>query len=304
MLDPSAHAGSADFQKFLDLASQGSVTEAGFQECFGLTFAEGEKALSNYVRETLRTPLEILPKISIPKTSFKPRQATKAEIFRIKGELERLEAGYVRRQNPAFSKMYLEQSLRTFQSATSEADRKDPRLLAAEGLSESEANHTARARELLEAATHSGVVRPAAYCELARLRLAEARAHPLGPDGKLSVTQTAAVLGPLFTARQQHPPLAEVYTLIAETWSNSAFVSTRRELAVLDEGVRLFPGDTTLIFAATSVHAQRGFIREASQFAQLGEKIAGPDEAARNRFVQLQATLNRSQVQRDAARKP
>lgn len=292
MLDPKAHNGPSHFQEFLDRSSRARVTETDFRDCFGADFVTTQMAMNVYLRVSLHQPLALSPRTPAPpEYTLHPRQATKTEIARIKGELERLEANSVRTRFPEFAEKYLEQSLRTL-SQSSIADTRDPRLLAALGLSQVDAGQGAAARKSLEAAAQAGVIRPRVYCELARLRLAEARSRPLGDGGKLSAAQTAAVLEPLFTARKQQPQLAEVYTLIAETWSSSAFPSTRRELAVLDEGVRLFPGDTALIFSVASVHAQRGYETEAANLAEFGQKIAGGDETARLRFTQLLATLH------------
>ena len=53
------------------------------------------------------------------------------------------------------------------------------------------------------------------------MRFAEAAAKPAETQARFSAEQTVAVLTPLFTARTQTPPLAEVYELIAEAWARS-----------------------------------------------------------------------------------
>jgi hypothetical protein len=93
----------------------------------------------------------------------------------------------------------------------------------------------------------------------------------------------ASVLTPLFTARKTPPPMAEVYSLIAETWSLSAAPPQEEHLEVVLEGVRTFPRDTALVMRATLLAAKRGFPERAAELARLGMKVAR-DSGEKDRF--------------------
>jgi hypothetical protein len=141
----------------------------------------------------------------------------------------------------------------------------------------------------LEAAASARAVRPRAYLELARLRLAEAQAHP-AEGGRLSADQTATVLQPLFTARSQPPPLPEVYEAIAETWSVCSVTPGESHLAVIDEGVRYFPRNAALVYQDAALKVRSGLIAEAGSLINLGLRIAA-DGPTRAKFESLKANL-------------
>lgn len=147
-----------------------------------------------------------------------------------------------------------------------------------------------RARKFLEAAARAKAVRATAYLELARLRLAEAAAQPGAPDGRLSEKQTAAVLGPLFTARSEPPALPEVYDTVAEVWDRTAATPTPENLAVLDEGVRHFPLDATLVYRDAALKTKIGLTAQAAALVDHGLRLA-PDPATRGKFEALRAKL-------------
>ena len=119
-------------------------------------------------------------------------------------------------------------------------------------------------------------MRPRANQELARLRLAEFLARPAGAGGRIDTAQTARVLEALFAARGAAPPLAEVYELIADTWTASDALPTLRHLAVLDEGVRLFPRRVPLVRKAAGLYARHGHAEQADALIALGLRVAAP----------------------------
>jgi hypothetical protein len=65
---------------------------------------------------------------------------------------------------------------------------------------------------------------------------------------------------------------------------------TAGNLAVLDEGVRLFPRDTALIFSTAALKARAGFGPEADTLITLGLRVAA-DGATRAKFENLKASL-------------
>ncbi|HUR57955.1 MAG TPA: hypothetical protein VM029_09625, partial [Opitutaceae bacterium] len=183
------------------------------------------------------------------------------------------------------------QARRTLKRGYDRGER-DPRLLAVLGLCESEAGDEVAAREYLEAAVRIGPVRPRANYELARLRLAEFKASPAGTGGRLSVSQTADVLRPLFAARADQPPLPEVYELIAEAWAHSESKPTRAHLAVLHEGVRLFPRRIELVLRGAELHLKHGYDDAATTLIDVAVLVAD-DDAARKRIAALQQQLGK-----------
>ena len=167
---------------------------------------------------------------------------------------------------------------------------RDPQLLAAIGLLERAANDDGRARKFLEAAAQAKAARPRAYLELAKMRFAEATAKPAETQARFSAEQTVAVLTPLFTARTQTPPLAEVYELIAEAWARSIITPGTDHLGVLDEGVRFFPRTTALVYATAVQKVRVGLVADARSLIALGLRVATEAET-RRKFETLQASL-------------
>lgn len=145
------------------------------------------------------------------------------------------------------------------------------------------------AAKFADEAVKAGCNRPSAYVRQARTRLAAFKADP-GPDGKLTQQQLAAVLSPLFKARSLPPPLPELYTTIAETWSLSAVAPKPEHLAVLDEGVRRFPRESGLLHRAALLYQQTGATETAAAIAKVGLRFAS-DEATKARFSDLLAGL-------------
>jgi len=277
--------------KFAERAAVETVTEALFQECFGFGFAAAQQQLAAYLPEAIRDRLTLRP-ASRPRLSDYPlRPANEEEIARIKGDWERLEIAYVKAQFPALAPKYLEQARRTLLRAY-DRDCRDPRLLAVIGLCEVDAGNEAAAREFLEAAAaRTTTLRPRAQFELARLRFAALGAPPAGSGLRLTPDQADAVFTPLLATRAQEPPLAEVYELLAEVWAVCAQAPTRAQLAVLEDGVRLFPHRAELVFRTAELNVRHGFADPARWLITLGLTLA-PDTATRTRFEALQSQIN------------
>jgi hypothetical protein len=215
---------------------------------------------------------------------FTLRDATEAESGRIVGEVLRM-GGHTAAAREALITPYMR------------GEREAP-LLAALGLAERIDGKDDRARKFLEAAAKAGVERPRAYLELARLRFDEVRANPASPEEKLSAAQVVRVLEPLLVARQQRPPMAAVYGLIADVWARSSSSPTREEFAVVIEGVQTFPRNAPLVMQAAMLASLKQFPKEALALAKHGQKIAR-DHAERSRFE-----LMANAFERDAAPAP
>src|SRR6185436_1525062 len=86
--------------KFAERAAVEPVTEALFQECFGLDFATARQQLTAYLPEAMREKLALRPAQRPRLPDYPLRAATEAEIARIKGDWERLEIAFVKTQFP------------------------------------------------------------------------------------------------------------------------------------------------------------------------------------------------------------
>jgi hypothetical protein len=71
-------------------------------------------------------------------------------------------------------------------------------------------------------------------------------------------------------------------------WPATLQAPTRTQLAVLEEGVRLFPRRTELVYRTAQLNLRHGFTDTARWLITLGLTLA-PDAAARARFETLQA---------------
>ena len=259
------------------------------QRCFGVDFATADAQLAAYLSTAVRKSATLRPTRPLQAPAITLRNATDAEIARIKGDWERLEVSFVRARTPELTDKYLEQARRTLRHAYDNGVR-DPRLLAVLGLCACDAGDTAAAREYLEAAAQLGPMRTRAGYELARLRFIAADAHPEGRAGGLSVDQVAKIFTPLFAARDQAPPLPEIYDLIAQVWSRAGCPPTRGHLDVLEDGVRLFPRRGPLVYQAAALYADHGYATEAAELVRLGLLVAA-DEPEHERFTQLEARI-------------
>jgi hypothetical protein len=163
---------------------------------------------------------------------------------------------------------------------------RDPNLLASFGLFEHASQRNEKAKKLLEAAVAGKTTRARAYAELALMRVEAGMQKPAAPDGKLSQTQTASVLDAAFEAREHPPALPETYEAIADAWTLCVVAPKRQHLAVLDEGVRFFPNNSTLIYKIASLKVQRGFAEDAAPLIDHGLKIA-KDPSLKEKFEEL-----------------
>jgi hypothetical protein len=286
--DNHAHRGA--LWKFVERAAVEGARPEVFEECFGMDLLAAERAVAAYRPTAVETEVHFRPQSLSRPTALPLRVATPAELARIKGSWERLEIHHVKLSAPELTAKYIDQARRTL-TRIPPGDERDGRLLAALGLCEIDAGDDAAARGYLEeAAKKTKTLRPRAAFELARLRFAEFEKQAAATGGWLSVEQIVRVFEPLFAARAQNPPLPEVYELVATVWNRSASPPTRGHLAVLDEGVRLFPQRASLILRAAELNIRHGFREDALALIEVGQRFV-VDEAARGRLAQLRAQL-------------
>jgi hypothetical protein len=279
--EPKEPARKQALGKLVELACTEPVTERLFVDCFGLSFGDLKTRLTEYLVQasSYNGALRLSPD-KARRPSAKVRPATPTEVARVMGNWQRLASGYLKTSQPTLVEKYAAQAYRTLQREYQSGER-DPRLLAVLGLLECDTGHDEDARPLLEAVVDAKISRPRAYYELARIKSSAAKE-------KLDAAQVADVLALLFAAREQAPPLLEVYRLLATVWDRSAVAPTRANLTVLEEGVRFFPGDVELVYRSAALFAKHGYAAEAAVLAKHGLRLTA-DEPLRRRFEALSA---------------
>ncbi len=290
----SDEATRAAFWKFAARAAEVPVTEEMFESFFGFDYSELRDRLSDYltkaVEKTDRIDAGRLP----PVPDFELERATPNQIARVRGEWERLAIGHVQRRLPQVREPYIARARRTTRRAYDAGDR-DPRLLATMGLCEIDAGNPAGALPFLEPAVATGVVRPRAYYELARLRMAELRRT--APEAKtFSFAEIAAVIHPLQRAVTQAPPLAETFALLGEAWAASEVPPSPAEFAELERGARLFARRPAVALPIARALARHGKNSEAAVVldAIAGSPMTDGSQAELSRLrTELKTTLPR-----------
>jgi hypothetical protein len=279
------------FWHFADLCAREPVTEAVFTRCLGLDYLDARDALSDLLPFAAGTavrwavpPLRRVPRLSI-------RDATEAEVRRIRGDWTRRSLKIVRGSFPELAPAYASQARTAFLRAYDSGDR-DPRLIAAMGLLEFDTGdlNGARARFEQVRAAH-GVLQPYALAELTRIRLDEALTHPGGPNGTLGQSQMDSVLGPVDDARRLQPALRETYLLAARACNHLARNLTPHEREILNEGAWLFARESGLVLEAALWDARSGDRAQARQLADLGLYYASEPEW-RQKFAALIESLS------------
>jgi hypothetical protein len=289
------------FWRFAARAAEGPVTEEMFESCFGFDFSELRDRLSDYLPKAVEETVRIDPGTLPPLPPLTVERATPNEIARVRGEWERLAIGYVQRRLPQVRDPYIAQARRTLRRAFDAGDR-DPRLLATMGLCEIDAGNEGGARFFLEPAIATGVVRPRAYHELARLRFAELR-RGAPETASFSFTELAPIIEPLRRGLTQSPPLAESFALLAEAWARCELSPNAEEFAELETGARLFGRHPTVGLPLALALARHGKSAEAAAVLDAGSGQA-TDEITRAAITRLRAELAAGTAQSPAAQVP
>ncbi len=263
------------------------VSEELFEECFGQTFADAELRLLDYLRRAISSKFYLQNDNAIDTPAFTLRDATKLDISRIKGELTRLEIGYIQARYPKLTNRYVEQARRTLRVAYDKGER-DPRLLAELGLCECDAENDAGAEPFLRAAVQGHVIKPMVYVQLARIELK--RLTETVKKEKPTAGQLSSIMNLLDTARHQAPPLSAVYELYARAWVMSELPLDDDEFAILNEGMRYFPRQTGLIYASALLHAMHGWNEQAQALIKRGLNISS-DTAEHAALQRLQKAV-------------
>ena len=266
------------FTTFLQRSTREPITEALFKECFNMSYDKMLLEIRGYCEFTVYEMKIYRSKedVILPPPPLELRDATQAEIGRIKGEALML-AGH---KNAARKELV----------AAYQRGERDPNLLAALGLYERVNGEEDRGRKLLEAAFAGNTRRSDALLELARYRYADALAKPAASDGRFSSGQVAGIMQPLLLARKQPPPLPAVYDLAGDTLTRSFDKLKRDDAVMLIEGAQLFPLRFKLIFQAALAATDIGDLQSAHALVDHGIKYS-PDEKAKKRFEELKGSL-------------
>ncbi len=286
-LDPANGVREA-FWRFALRACEEPVTEPMFEACFGFGFSDLRDRLSDYLPAAVKGPVELPLKRAPTTAAVEIRRATPSEIARMRGEWERLSVSMLRRRHPEHVTRYVEQARRTLQRAFDDGDR-DPRLVAIRGLCEIDAGDDVTARNFLEQAAATGVVRPRAYYELARLRWT-ALTKDLPATQQFDAMEIERVIEPLRRGLQQAPPLAEAVVLLADVWLRSSAAPSDEEARQLERLGRLFLSEPRVCLRVVRALERHG--KSAEAVALLGAGFLHVhDNPTRTQFAQLYATL-------------
>lgn len=274
------------FLDFVDDSSRAPATEALFRKHFGFGYAEALARLRGYLPRAVDAPINV----PLPAREKSPemREASSVEVARIVGDWGRLEgrslgtgsfdSGSSVIGNFEYQRECLEQADRLF-ARVSRRGSADPLFLAAYGLYEIQVGDSVRAREALERATQSGVVRPRAYVELARLRLDESLPSIQEGIGDLGEADFAEITGLLMTARVQMPSLLATYDVLARALEHAPRRPDREHIRPLEQALDLFPHNASLAFKLASLYSEIGLADEAKAVIDRAMAFSDSDES-------------------------
>jgi hypothetical protein len=246
---------------YLRAALDPKTDETFFQSCFGMSYAEALPRIAAYRAENPNGYRLSFPKSRQAVSPSKIRDATPGEIARVAGEWGRL-------MTDVFGERLRIASGQIFDRGLSRSPVRDPRLVASAGIYYSRSGRDMEALPLLEEATKAGVVRPQAYLELARIRLAAARARPEA-NGKLSSVQVAGVMELLRGANAQSDQQEKYYELLVSVWENVAPEKPNpADLASLAACARIFTRRADLTLRSAQLHAGWGYLDDASRLSE------------------------------------
>jgi hypothetical protein len=289
-LDGQGSPHRAALWQFVTEASTATVTEIRFKALFGEDYVSVLNDLSDYLPWALTHSLRLTPRELPADKDIQIRDATPAEVGRIKGDWERLEMDRVALQFPELVLPYRERAQDTFKLAYQDA-RNDPGLLAVMGLFYLDCDKPAQADPLLRRAASGHVVRPRVYYEMALMFYKElTKAQPGSAQARLTPVQAAALLGLLDQARAQTPALPEVYGLYSQIAISANAQPGPVLLKVIREGAQLFPKNPPLIYNAAVMLARSGDVSDANDILQnaIGEAA---EPALRTQMASLQVAL-------------
>jgi len=244
---------------------------AAFQAAFKRSYREIESNMGFYVVENHYQATKYLFPNDPP--SLPPvREATDAEMSDIKAGAY-LAAGY---KGQAYAEL-----IAAYKREKTSGDI-EPRLLAALGVWEAAHGQPGRAAPLLAAAAATRYPEPEMYVAIARQRLEQ-----IGSGRPLTADETLNCLEPLASARAMEKPDPGIYYLGAEILTRTSVGPPATDSAILAEGIRNFPGDSTLNYDAALAYLHLGQAKYAKVIIE--RELAYGDSATRASFGKLLA---------------
>lgn len=287
-IEGRAPGGPETLWKFTRGLRPGVDHEAWFAECFGMSTTAAVEALRAYLPGAIRKPMRVRLARDTRPPAIEIRTATPSEVARIRGEWERLSGRLVATTQPELRYYYEETARRTLATGPDDATA-DPELLASRGLMAVELGDDAAALPLLEAACATPKPRARAVVELARIRLAQAKAA-LEPEAKLDASAVAAIVDPLRTVLDANPPMARAFQVLAETFAAGSEAPAAADLALLTRGAQTIPGDASMIIAIARLMVDLGLRDEARGVIELGLAHV-TDDASRRRLFAIRSAV-------------
>jgi hypothetical protein len=271
----------AAFAKFIQAATQGPMDEKTFKACLGLSYRDMEMAIAGYLDYTdYKIPVYIFKDDTRP-PPLELRNATPAEIGRIKGEsmisFGKSDEGYNELLAPYLRK------------------KGDTQLNAALGSYEYNRGSLVRARPLLEIAVRENCRRPDACLALAELRLDEIlKDKP--DDHRLTPQQLDLVIAPILAAREIAEPSLQAYVTLANALRISAAPPSKGQAQMVLQGVNRHPTHPGLTFLAANVMLRGGFDDQARRLIERGLSQPGQQDDWRRWLEQASALLAKKQT--------
>jgi hypothetical protein len=270
--------------RFADLAATRPANEDLFHSCFGMDYAAARTSLIGFAAKANWASCDVdYPEIDIHDLDI--RDATPAQIHRIKGEWARRVMRVVRTRYPNSLPGYIHDAGELLEGPYARAER-DPNLVSSLALFRIDAGDTAGGQALLEQNPDAVASRPMAGLVLAQLHFLDALKNPGGPARSLSGAQADKILGEISSTLSQKPPLQSAYLLQARVLEHLLREPNASERARMNEGSRLFPGKADLVAPTVHWDIRSGDLATAAQLADMGLwEITEPSALAKLRVL-------------------
>lgn len=276
--------------KFVDQSSRAAPTEALFQACFGLSFHRAGEELIAYLPKAARSPLPLLEVNAIRVPEFQLRNATYIEAARLKGDMGRKEITYVKQLDPDSAEQYVAEVGAVLNGPLEDGEN-DPAEAAVLGLYDCDLGKDDEALPFLEQAAAAHIARPTVYVQLAKIRLEKASGPANASGGKLGPEQVAELTGLLREGQRYAPAQADSYLTAADIWTRAEVSPSHENLAMLAEGVELFPDNFEVVAAGAKLYAANGFQSEGLGLIDHALGYAGPNSSLRSRLTDLRSQV-------------
>jgi hypothetical protein len=277
--------GGDRLRRFVEAAGVRPTSEELFRLSFGMDYADAFDSLSDYLPLAVSDTLNMPSREDAPPQLMELRDATPAQIHRIKGEWARRTLRVIKEDYPRALPLYVEKTGKVLQGAYDRGER-DPSLLASLALFRIDIGDVKGGQSILEQFPQAGASRPVAAISLANLHLLDALRQPKGPRGALGEEQAAGVLREISAVLQEPPPIEAAYVIAARVAEHLGRDPNDSERARLDEGARLFPRNSQLVIQSAAWDLRAGNAAGALSLTDLGMWEAS-DPSAREKLAVL-----------------